>query len=880
MKFFQSIRGKLLSAVVAVTFLLTLLVSIQLIKMNTTKTGFEEEISLIRNSNSLLTYSNKQVHLWLFENVVDGVAKKYTSEQKEDVHQEIAFILDSLQQNSNIIGPEVSRQCAVFISAVDSLFISNELFLSSLKSNDSDFEVSGYPDYSDSLVLNDQFVNWLELQFERKGDIGAEAYGSITQLEKNIEETDKAYSAFFEALSKKQKSKEMELIGLLNWITYTTIIFIALTILFLLVGGHFLYQNIISSVEKANKGIDRLSKGNLISDNHQSKDEIGGILTKIQTLSENLAQVKSFADEVGSGDFDSDVQVFDNKGEIGESLANMRDSLKEVSEETKRRNWTNEGVAKFSDLIRKNQEDLQKLSDEVISSLVKYINANQGALFVLQDGEQNQQMAMQSCYAYKRKKFITKEVAIGQGLVGQAWYEKDFIYITEIPENYVDIGSGLGDAKPKCILVMPMITNHEVLGIIELASFQKLKEHEIEFVRNISESIASALSSVKVAENTKNLLEESRQMTEEMQAQEEEMRQNMEELEATQEEVARKNEETGRLLNQSEKKSESLNVLLDLSSQIAQESNLESACQNALYKVCEFTGWPIGHVYFLNKEGDMLTPSNLWSFTDESRFSAFLKATEGYTFEKGAGLPGRVFELEKAQWIEDVSIDPNFPRSEVAKKSGLKGGFAFPILSRNSFLGVMEFFSEKAETLDKSLLDLMDQVGILLGNVFETLERSKSLSVKAEELQEEKIKIDAGRKEVISILDGIQEFIFVFDETGIIKDVNSQSQRILGLKKEDIESSSIEKFFPGINDLLKQAIPVRENTHMLISEKQIEAEVLINSIEKRGEKYYLLTAREIVGSSQAVGVRERDLSLENQTKKALLKTQKKLKNLS
>jgi PAS domain S-box-containing protein len=118
--------------------------------------------------------------------------------------------------------------------------------------------------------------------------------------------------------------------------------------------------------------------------------------------------------------------------------------------------------------------------------------------------------------------------------------DKDTVYITDIPESYVTIKSGLGMANPKCLLIVPLKVNDEVQGVIEIATFQDFSLFEIEFVEKLSESIAATLSSVKTNEKTKKLLDEARVLNEQMRSQEEEMRQNLEELSSTQEEMQRK----------------------------------------------------------------------------------------------------------------------------------------------------------------------------------------------------------------------------------------------------------------------------------------------------------------------------------------------------
>ena len=112
-----------------------------------------------------------------------------------------------------------------------------------------------------------------------------------------------------------------------------------------------------------------------------------------------------------------------------------------------------------------------------------------------------------------------------------------------VPQNYVLITSGLGEASPAEVLIVPLKVNDCIEGIIELASFNEFADHEIAFVERLAENIASSISSVKINARTKQLLEASQQQAEELRSQEEEMRQNMEELAATQEEMGRKEQE-------------------------------------------------------------------------------------------------------------------------------------------------------------------------------------------------------------------------------------------------------------------------------------------------------------------------------------------------
>lgn len=258
---------------------------------------------------------------------------------------------------------------------------------------------------------------------------------------------------------------------------------------------------------------------------------------------EQAKKASAFIKEIEKGNLNIELPEELLDTELGASLTSIKDHLVKLSQEEHERNWLNVGLAKFSDILRNKESlDLQRLSDDILSNIIKYVDANQGALFILEGEGNDAYLNMIACYAYDRKKYISNKVSIGEGLVGQCVLERDTIYLTKTPDNYIKITSGLGQAVPKSILISPLLINEKVFGVLELASFHEFQEHKINFIKKLSENIAASIKHVKESDRILSLLSESQHQAEELRAQEEEMRQNMEELQATQEEMQRKSD--------------------------------------------------------------------------------------------------------------------------------------------------------------------------------------------------------------------------------------------------------------------------------------------------------------------------------------------------
>jgi len=266
-------------------------------------------------------------------------------------------------------------------------------------------------------------------------------------------------------------------------------------------------------------------------------------------LSKNK-KILEYINNLMDNKLDEKIHIDEDSSDLERSLNNLRTYLKNnINEENKRkhedyqRNWVSEGLAKFGELLRYHTDNIEEFSYNLISNMVKYLNANQCGFFLLEEVEgQGKFFDMKAGYAYNRRKFANRKIEWGEGLIGTCALERQSIYLSDIPDSYLNVTSGLGHANPKYLLIVPLVNQDEVLGVIELASFHNFQPYEISFAENVCESIAITLSSVKSNIRTSQLLKDSQQKAEALAVQEEKMRQSMKELKEIQEQAAKQGE--------------------------------------------------------------------------------------------------------------------------------------------------------------------------------------------------------------------------------------------------------------------------------------------------------------------------------------------------
>jgi HAMP domain-containing protein len=246
----------------------------------------------------------------------------------------------------------------------------------------------------------------------------------------------------------------------------------------------------------------------------KSGEEIGLTKVAFNQFLKRMRAAATFAEALGNGNFKADYAAEFTGDILANSMIKMRAQLADAHEKQTVTNWVNTGVASLNDVLKTDTSDMTMLGSQLLKMLVTYLQANQGALYLAEGEGDRTWFERIATYAYGKKRFFEQRVEAGEGLIGQAALEKNILVITQVPQDYIRITSGLGEAIPGCIVVVPLKRDDQVMGILELASFKKLQPHELNFLERISENIASLLANRKNAQQTLKLLEEVRRSQE------------------------------------------------------------------------------------------------------------------------------------------------------------------------------------------------------------------------------------------------------------------------------------------------------------------------------------------------------------------------------
>jgi HAMP domain-containing protein/signal transduction histidine kinase/DNA-binding response OmpR family regulator len=294
------------------------------------------------------------------------------------------------------------------------------------------------------------------------------------------------------------------------------------------------------------------------------------LTNNVNELAGNLTrQVRAIGDvatAVTKDDLTQSITV-EARGEVATLKDNLNQMIRTLAETTRvnqEQDWLKTNLTRFSRLLQ-GQRDLLTVARQVLSELARTVGAQHGVFYMAKQTEEDVRLELFATYAYKERKWVANSFSLGEGLIGQSALERQRILVTNVPDDYIQVNSGLGEAPPKHLVVVPILFEDDVKGVIELASFQNFSGIQLAFLEQLFESLGIVVATIEAQTRTDELLRQSQSLAEELQNQQERLQQTNEELEekarqltAQKTEVERKNYDVELARKELEEKAEQL----------------------------------------------------------------------------------------------------------------------------------------------------------------------------------------------------------------------------------------------------------------------------------------------------------------------------------
>ncbi|MGH7518961.1 MAG: response regulator, partial [Gemmatimonadales bacterium] len=329
------------------------------------------------------------------------------------------------------------------------------------------------------------------------------------------------------------------------------------------------------------------------------------LTANVNQLADNLTtQVRAIADvatAVTKGDLTRSIaveaqgEVAELKDNINEMIRNLRDTTQKNTEQ----DWLKTNLAKFSRMLQ-GQRDLGAVSQLILSDLAPLVNAHHGAFYVVDSAGSDPTLMLLASYAFQERKKVARVFSFGEGLVGQCALERRMLVLHEVPRSYIRISSGLGDAPPRSLAILPVLFEGEIKAVLELATFDEFDQIRLTFLEQLAETIGIVLNTIEANMRTEELLKQSQALTENLQNQQDtltetnkrleqqtsSLRQSEELLKKQQDELTRKNielEEKATLLSDQKAEVEQKNQEVE-QAKVALEEKAEQLALISKYK--------------------------------------------------------------------------------------------------------------------------------------------------------------------------------------------------------------------------------------------------------------------------------------------------------
>ncbi|MCF6240398.1 MAG: GAF domain-containing protein [Bacteroidales bacterium] len=324
------------------------------------------------------------------------------------------------------------------------------------------------------------------------------------------------------------------------------LLFIALLVIYLIIGYITSpFKQLIAFAQKVAQGDFECEQKDMPI---KHRDEIGQLQMAFREISISLKETTQISEAIASGDFSRSLKLKSDKDLLAQAINRMSEFLQSKSEqdeeskrEEEKQKWINKGLGLISEVLKRNQEDTRNLADKLIKTLVDFLDASLGGIYMKELNEAGEEIyRLTAAYAYSEGKYIDRKFRSGESLVGSCVSEQRVIYMSSIPSGYINVTSGMGESVPKSLILIPLIYNNEVFGVLELASLREFSENEQEFLQKAADNIASTLSLTQISSQTSILLEKTQKQAQELELRDKEMKATLEKISNLQEQTAKK----------------------------------------------------------------------------------------------------------------------------------------------------------------------------------------------------------------------------------------------------------------------------------------------------------------------------------------------------
>ena len=335
-----------------------------------------------------------------------------------------------------------------------------------------------------------------------------------------------------------------------------------LGVILIIIAMYFFVKSFMSPLLKMNRQLNALALGKVVTEEdieYHAKDEIAESVNYTRKLKSSMNNTIQVANTIASGDYTKEVTLLSDEDQLGRAIANMTASLREAMTKTQVQDWLKSGQAQLSAEIS-GEQDIVHLAEKIINFLVPYLESQVGVFYIYAESlkvehtdEQTEEVEEDSklqgvlrilaTHAYVIRKHFENEFHVGEGIVGQAALERRLFIVTDVPPGYIPVQSGLGEVSPSSVLVMPLLHENELKGVLEIASLHAFSETQIEFLKQIESTIATAVHTAEARTKVQKLLEQSQRQAHELREQSTILKTQQQELQQTNEELQAQSEE-------------------------------------------------------------------------------------------------------------------------------------------------------------------------------------------------------------------------------------------------------------------------------------------------------------------------------------------------